>query len=313
MKVLRRLEEVRLRRRAISIGVFDGVHRGHMRILETLRAVRKDEDLESGLLLSFHPHPLALLRPESPPRMICTLDERIALLAELGIDELLVLDFTPEIAATVFDAFAREVLVGCLGMKHLVAGYDFRMGRGRGGSAVDMAALGEREGFRVDVVTPYYLDGEIISSTRIRAAVEAADMEAARVRLGRPFSLSGRVVSGKGLGRELGFPTANLESFPAEKLLPPSGVYRVKVRKDGRSYDGLMNLGNAPTLRDRFMAELHLLDFQGDLYGASLKVDVIQWLRGEEKFHGFEDLHDAIAADVSELLSILEKEDRESR
>ncbi len=310
MRFVRTLDDLKKVPRAISIGVFDGVHLGHLRILQTLTAACERESLDRSLLLSFDPHPLALLRPENPPRMISTLDERVAELERHGPDELLVLPFTHELASTPFDVFAREVLLDRLGMRHLVAGYDFRMGRGRGASAEDMAALGEGLGFRVEVVTPCYLDGEIISSTHIRAAVAAGDLKAAALRLGRPFRLGGSVVRGDGRGHGLGFPTANLETFSAIKLLPPAGVYRVRTRWEGGLAEGLMNLGMAPTLRGRFLAEIHLLDFEGDLYGTRLEVDVLERVRDEKKFHDVESLRSQIEQDVARLRYILEFDGR---
>jgi riboflavin kinase / FMN adenylyltransferase len=311
VRFVRKLDELKRVPRVISIGVFDGVHLGHQHILKTLVAARERENLDRSLLISFDPHPLALLRPDTPPRMISTLEERVSKLEGHGPDELLVLPFTHELASTPFDVFAREILLKQLGMRHLVAGYDFRMGKGRGATAEDMAALGEDLGFRVEVVTPCYLDGEIISSTRIRAAVNDGDLESAADRLGRPFSLSGKVIRGDGRGRGLGFPTANLETFPQSKLLPPAGVYRVRVRWEGAQAEGLMNLGMAPTLRDRFLAEIHLLDFKDDLYGIQLDVDVLQRFRSEEKFSDVELLRAEIARDVARLRSILESKNRE--
>ncbi len=313
MRVALELGELELASRAISIGVFDGVHRGHLRILETLCEARAREDVDRSLIISFDPHPLALVRPDDAPRMLSTIPERIELLAPLGADELLILPFTPELAGTPFDVFAREVLLEKLGMKHLVAGYDFRMGRGRSGSAEDMAALGADHGFGVEVVEPFYLDGEIISSTRIRSSVEEGDMEAAAHRLGRSFRLSGRVVEGDGRGRDIGFPTANLEEFPVQKILPPAGVYRARARwEGGEPVEGLMNLGMAPTLRGRFVAEMHLLDFQGDLYGRLLEVDLLQRFRPERKFPDIDALREQIEKDLSRLREILELEDRKN-
>lgn len=312
MRVALELPDLAPATRAVSVGVFDGVHRGHVRILNTLAEAKRRENVERSLLISFDPHPLALVRPDDAPRMISTIAERIAELGRHGPDELLILPFTRELASTPFDEFAREVLVKKLGMKHLVAGYDFRMGRGRGGSAEDMVTLGKQSGFTVEVVEPYYLDDEIISSTTIRAAVEAGDMAAASHRLGRPFRLSGRVVKGDGRGRGLGFPTANLEQFPLQKLLPPTGVYRVRVKWEDGSGEGLMNLGLAPTLRGRFLAEIHILDFQDEIYGKCLEVDVLQRFRGEEKFPNIQALCAQIEKDISRLREILDLEDRKN-
>lgn len=287
MRVHRDLASLRAegpRRRAVAIGVFDGVHRGHARILDALDAAVGREDLDEALVVTFDPHPLAVVRPERAPRLLCTLDERLAALAARGTGAALVLPFTADLAATDYARFAREILVGALGLRFLVAGYDFHLGRGRRGSAEDMAALGEDLGFRVEVVSPWYMDGRVLSSTRIRDDLAAGRLDAVRAAMGRPFRISGRVVGGRGRGRALGFPTANLAPPPPEKLLPPAGVYLVAARPEGEIRAGLMNLGWAPTLKDEWGPEVHLMDWEGDLYGQQLDVDVWQWIRGEERF-----------------------------
>ncbi len=289
-----------IKERAVTLGVFDGVHRGHARILSAARAAGSKLGLAGTLALTFWPHPLALIRPDQAPRLILSLEERLAALAAAGLDEVLVLDFDAALAATPYDIFTREILIGDLGMRALTAGYDFHLGKGREGSAEAMAALGEKLDFRVEVVTPCYRNGKIISSTWIREDLAAGRMEAVTEALGRPYSMSGRVEKGAGAGRGLGFPTANLASSPPEKLLPPPGVYLVSTACEGRRTHGLMNLGWAPTLRGSFKAEVHLLDWSGDLYGEELQVDVLQWIRGEAVFSGAVALQEAVASDIKE-------------
>lgn len=306
MLIYRGLDEIpeTLRSRSLAIGVFDGVHRGHAKILEALRASVKPRELDSSLVLTFQPHPLSLIRPESAPGLLFTLEERLRLLGSLGIDEALVLPFTRELAARSYEDFTREILLGRLGMRRLIAGYDFHLGAGRTGTAEAMTSLGEKLGFRVQVVTPIYAEGQLISSTTIRRDLAAGDMGAVTRMLGHPFRISGRVVHGQGRGRALGFPTANLEPISTEKLLPPRGVYRVLARWDeGESRQGLLNLGRAPTLRDRFVAEVHLAGFRGDLYGKFLELDVLQWVREERRFSDPESL----SRQISEDLQILEE------
>jgi riboflavin kinase/FMN adenylyltransferase len=301
MEVYRGLAGLPAARRALTLGVFDGVHAGHRHILGALGAARRRDRLTSALALTFWPHPLSLLRPERAPGLLLTLDERIAALAATGLDELLVLDFTPAVAATDYADFARETLVGALGMRRLVVGYDFHLGRGRAGSAEALAALGETLGYRVEVVTPCYSDGRIVSSSHIRADLAAGRLAAVAAALGRPFPLTGRVEAGAGRGAPLGFPTANLAPPPPAKLLPPLGVYLARCRWAGQ--DGwrpaLLNLGLAPTLRGRLVPELHLLDWSGDLRGQELQVEILEWLRAEQRFPDVEALKAAIAGDVA--------------
>jgi riboflavin kinase/FMN adenylyltransferase len=292
-------------RRGITLGVFDGVHGGHRRILADLIASGDRAGLEATLAITFDPHPLSLLRPDLAPRLITTVEERLGELVAAGLDEVLLLPFTRELAETDYDRFTAETLVGKLGLELLVVGYDFHLGRERSGTAESMAALGETLGFKVKVITPHYLDGRIVSSTHIRQSIAAGDMEAVRQALGRPYRLSGRVVSGRGLGRGLSFPTANLISPPPEKLLPPCGVYLAATEARGERRFGLLNLGWAPTLKGEFGAELHLLDFSGDLLGELLQVDFLQMFRPERKFPDEEALRAQIEADVGRARAIL--------
>jgi len=288
-------------RRAVTLGVFDGVHAGHRRILGALGAAKRREGLASALAVTFWPHPLAVLRPERAPGLLLTLEERVAALAATGLDELVVLEFTAEVAGTDYADFARETLVGALGLRRLVVGYDFHLGRGRAGTAEALAALGETLGYRVEVVTPCYSDGRIVSSSHIRADLTAGRLAAVAAALGRPFPLSGRVEPGDGRGAALGFPTANLAPPPPEKLLPPLGVYLVRCRwLAGQAWQpGLLNLGLAPTLRGRFVPEVHLLVGSVDLGGRELQVEILEWLRAEQRFPDAEALKTAIAADVA--------------
>jgi len=303
MRVYRALDELAAagpKRRSVTVGVFDGVHRGHLRIIEATRMAAGRQELDASLALTFRTHPLALVAPERAPKLILDLDERIAALAATGLDELLILPFDETLAATPYPAFTRDLLVEALGMEQLVAGYDFHLGRGRAGNAEAMAALGESLGFRVEVVTPCYQGGRIISSTRIRDDLRAGRLDAVAEALGRPYTLGAMVESGEGRGAGLGFPTANLTPPGDEKLLPPPGVYLVAAEVEGERSFGLMNLGWAPTLKGRFTPEIHLLDRSVNLQGRYLQCEVLQWIRAEKRFSGVDALREAIAADVDE-------------
>ncbi|MCP4546110.1 MAG: riboflavin biosynthesis protein RibF [bacterium] len=292
-------------RRGIALGIFDGVHRGHRKIINSLLKAQRKESLDSSLILTFDPHPLALVRPEAAPSLILTIDERLAELERRGVSETLVLPFTPELARTSYESFTREILIDTLGLGHLAAGYDFHLGSGRRGSAEGMAALGEELGFRVNVVSPCYLNGHIVSSTRIRQDLAAGDLPQVAAALNRPWRISGEVIAGRGLGRKLTFPTANIAPPPAEKQLPPPGVYLVQAYCGKKTHHGLLNLGWAPTLKNEFSAEVHLLDFAGDLYGDLLEVDVLQWLRPEETFPDAAALSSRIREDIARAREIL--------
>lgn len=315
MKVYRSLAELPsppAAGRALTLGVFDGLHLGHRKILGELQAAARHGDLAGALLLTFSPHPLALLRPDDLPRMILTDDERLAELAALGVTETLILPFSRELADTPYEEFTRDVLLGRLGMRHLSAGYDFHLGRGREGSAEMMAVLGEELGFRVSVVTPCYLSGHIISSTRIRRDLAAGRMAEVGRALGRPWRLAGHVIRGRGLGRRLSFPTANIAPPPTAKLLPPPGAYLVRVAVGDVPRFGVMNLGSAPTLKNEFSAEIHILDFAEEIYGEYLEVDVLQWLRPEQRFADSTELAAAIREDIAAAGALLAKLDGSS-
>lgn len=303
MRVYREPAELRAegrRRRAVTVGVFDGCHRGHARIIQATREAARRRELDAALAVTFWPHPLSLVAPDRAPDLILEREERIAALAATGLDELLLLDFDAALAATSYTDFTRELLVADLGMAQLTVGYDFHLGRAREGSAEAMATLGESLGFQVEIVTPCYLDGRIISSTRIRADLAAARMEAVDAALGRPWILSGVVERGDGRGRQLGFPTANLGLPAPEKLLPPAGVYLVSLSLSADRKFGVMNLGWAPTLKARFTPEIHVLDWTGDLYGQAIQINVLQWIREEKLFPDATALELAIADDLAE-------------
>ncbi|MDP6419318.1 MAG: riboflavin biosynthesis protein RibF [Candidatus Krumholzibacteria bacterium] len=291
--------------RSVAVGVFDGIHRGHAKILDQLKLRKDEESLDTSLVLSFDPHPLAVTRPEQSPSLICTPEERCLEIGRRGIDEILLLPFSPEWAALPFEQFCAEVLSSALGTQSLVIGEDFRMGRDREGGIEELRKEGALRGFSVEVIPPCLHEGQVISSTRIRRDLREGRLEEVAAQLGRPWRLSGRVVRGAGKGRELGFPTANLDAFLPEKLLPPPGVYRVEARLEDAAFPGLMNLGWAPTLRDSFVAEVHLLDFHRDLLGEVLELDIFQRIRDEQRFPDLASLVRQIEEDVRNLRRFL--------
>jgi len=308
MRVIRHLARraERLPGSVLTLGNFDGAHLGHQAIVR--RAVaRAREAAGLAVALTFEPHPVAVLAPARAPLMLQTLHDRLASLAGLGIDVTVVQRFTRAFAALDPEAFVRDFLLRHLELAHVVVGYNVNFGRDRAGTSETLRALGARLGFGVEVVGPVATagDGEQVSSTRLRALLQAGDMPRARALLGRPYALRGRVVVGDRRGRALGFPTANLH-LRAGLLLPPDGVYAVGVEVDGRAHEGVLNIGVRPTFAGkRRTIEVHLLDFGGDLYRRWLVVRLIERLRGEEAFSGAEALKAAIARDVAQARRVL--------
>ena len=308
MRVIRHLvhRPERLPGTVLTLGNFDGTHLGHQAIVR--RAVaRAREAAGLAVALTFEPHPVGVLAPARAPLMLQTLHDRLASLAGLGIDVTVVQRFTRAFAALDPEAFVRDFLLRHLELAHVVVGYNVNFGRDRAGTSETLRALGARLGFGVEVVGPVATagDGEQVSSTRLRALLQAGDMPRAQTLLGRPYALRGRVVVGARRGRTLGFPTANLH-LRAGLLLPPDGVYAVGVEVDGRAHEGVLNIGVRPTFAGkRRTIEVHLLDFDGDLYRRWLVVKVIERLRGEQAFSGPEALRAAIARDVERARRVL--------
>ena len=269
----------------ITVGTFDGVHRGHRDVVERLVARSRSLKIPS-VLVTFEPHPLEIVNPAAAPQLLTTHYEKLEVLTETGIDYVAVLPFTSELAAFSAEDFVELVLRRRFRLRELLIGYDHGFGRQRAGNVDVLRTLGERDGFKVEVVdavaTP---DGHSVSSTSIRRAVAGGDLERACAGLGRPYSVSGRVIQGAQRGRTIGFPTLNLGSPPARKLLPPEGVYAVRVQTPRGPMGGMMNLGPRPTFGDAATSlEAHLFDTNGDFYGTDVRIDFVKRLRETRKF-----------------------------
>lgn len=275
----------------VTVGTFDGVHLGHADVLTRLAARGRATGLRS-LLVTFDPHPAEVVKPTKAPLLLTVGDEKLAALAATGVELCAVLPFTRALAGYDAAEFVDRVLRQRFHMRELLVGYDHGFGRDRAGGVEVLRRLGEAEGFRVEVVPPYRLeDGDTVSSTLIRRAVQEGDLAAARRALGRPYSVTSRVVRGEQRGRLLGFPTLNLGAPPARKLLPPGGVYAVRVQTPLGEFGGMMNLGPRPTFGDdRPSLEAHLFDARGDFYDAPVSVDFVERLRDTRAFSGPEAL-----------------------
>lgn len=278
-----------------TVGTFDGVHLGHQDVLRRLAARAGELGLRS-VLVTFAGHPLELLRPEAAPLQLTPGREKLEAIAGTGIDYVAVLPFTPALAALDADAFVDRVLLDRLRMRALFVGHDHGFGRNRSGDAATLQALGAARGFAVDVIAPVTVaDGRTASSTAVRQAVTAGDLDAAAAVLGRPYSAMGHVVRGDARGRLLGYPTLNVALPEPRKLLPPEGVYAVRVQTPSGAFGGMLNLGGRPTFGDdRLSLEAHLFDAEGDSYGSAVRVDFVRRLRDVQRF----DSVDALVAQL---------------
>ncbi|HEX6588018.1 MAG TPA: bifunctional riboflavin kinase/FAD synthetase [Longimicrobiales bacterium] len=282
----------------VTVGTFDGVHRGHWRVLQQVRE-RAAALGGPGVLVTFDPHPLRIVRPESAPPLLTTPVEKTEILAESGLTYAVFVAFTREVQQLSPEEFVHRVLVERLRVAELVIGYDHGFGRGRSGDVDTLRRIGEDVGFAVHVVPPVEADGAPISSSRIRAAVQEGDMRAAAAGLGRPYSLRGVVVRGDGRGRGLGFPTANIHVPEGDKLLPRPGIYAARGILRSGPVGGVLHLGPRPTFPGAPPTiELHLFDFDADLYGEPVRVDFIDRIRDIQPFGSVGELVAAMEADA---------------
>jgi riboflavin kinase/FMN adenylyltransferase len=305
MRIVRDLTELAVppHRTVATIGNFDGVHLGHREIFR--RVVRRaGEQQGTAVVLTFVPHPLKVLDPARAPRLLNTYAEKERLIAASCIDLMVSLPFTHELADLPAARFVEDILVGRLGLKHLIVGYNYAFGRNREGDVAFLRRMGQELGFAVEILEPVAVGSEVYSSTLIRRRLAAGDVAGVVPLLGRHFTLEGRVIYGANRGRQLGFPTANL--LTDKEILPRPGVYAVKVRHQEVFYDGVMNIGFNPTFgTERISLEVHLLDFDRQIYGDLLRVYFIERLRDEKVFPSAAELARAIARDIAKARTVL--------
>jgi len=297
------------RQAVITIGTFDGVHLGHRMIIGQLVAVAAAVGGES-VLITFHPHPRQIVQPETAPlRLLTSLAERQQRLAALGVDHLVVIPFTEAFASMEAAEFIASFLVQQFRPHTIIIGHDHRFGRGRHGDYQMLETAATHYGFTVLEMDAALLRQAAISSTRIREALLAGEVTLANELLGYAYTFGGRVVPGKQRGRTIGFPTANLEvSDETEKLMPADGVYAVRIGYGGQTFDGMMNLGKRPTVDgQRHTTEVHLFNFDGDLYGQHLDVSVEARIRNEERFSSLEALQRQLSHDRKAILKLLHR------
>ena len=292
----------------LTIGVFDGVHLGHKYLLSQLTERARQQGLLSGVV-TFRQHPQAVLSPQTGLPFLTNLAERINLLENEGVEAVIPLSFTGELAQLSAHQFV-SLLKRYLRMRGLVIGPDFTLGQNRAGNIDNLRTLGQDMNFTVTVVSPVMINGEVVSSTAIRNALANGDMKRALNLAGRPFRLNGRVISGTGQGLKLGFPTANLDVAP-EQALPADGIYATWAYIDSKAYQSMTNIGKRPTFGgSRRTVEVHVLDYHGDLYGHELKIDIMAQLRSEQRFDTVDELKKQIAEDIKQGRVILNSRGR---
>lgn len=300
MKLVRDLTELTLDKpSALSIGVFDGVHLGHRYLMDRLMESAQSAGLLTGVV-TFDSHPDELLAPQRHVRYLTTLTKKLNLLGGLGLDFVMALPFTSELAQTSARGFILS-LVQRLHMRELWIGPDFALGRGREGNATYLSALGRELGFRLEALEPLTEGGEVISSSRIRALLGEGKVTEASQLLGRYLSLEGQVVSGAKRGQRLGFPTANL-AVDEKIMVPTDGIYAVRVQWGATNHQGVVNVGVRPTFEDQAerIVEAHIIDFTGDLYGKTLEISFIRRLRPEQRFDNADALVAQMRQDVAQ-------------
>jgi riboflavin kinase/FMN adenylyltransferase len=309
MEIIRREKDFNrsFRNPILTIGNFDGVHLGHQSIFQRVREKAEEIGGES-VVYTFDPHPVEVLAPERKPLLITPLDEKLRLIEEQGIDVTICAPFTEKFASQPPEDFVKNVLVDQIKIRHIFVGQNFRFGQNRRGNIALLIDLGAKWGFHAEMIESVRLEGTVVSSTRIREFVLIGEMEEAKKLLGRPYSLSGEVIHGHGRGsRKLGFPTANLK--PTGRLFPKSGIYAVWAIHKGRRYDGVANLGWNPTFQDqKFSIEIHILNFDRDIYGENLRVEFVRRLRDEVTFRGPEELIAQIKKDIAQAEKIFRAE-----
>jgi riboflavin kinase/FMN adenylyltransferase len=297
MEVLHELADLQSLRGPVylAIGIFDGVHRGHQALIEEAQAdARKTGG--TAVVMTFEPHPMMFFQRAEPPLRLSSPRHKELLLARQGVTHLAVLPFEAARAGQTAEEFVEDLRAACRPLGGIVVGADWKFGKGRGG---DVALLKRMGGFEVDGIPAVAIDGEVISSTAIRLAIANGNLEFAEKALGRPYAVFGRVVPGRKMGQKLGFPTANVETSGLQ--LPPDGVYAAAVRIGDKTFRGIANLGLRPTVSTdhQRVLEVHLFDFEGDLYGLEIEVEFLRFIRGEKKFASVEDLREQIARDIA--------------
>lgn len=309
MKIHRDLNDFYAQNPVLTVGTFDGVHLGHRKIIARLIDLAKAINGES-VIFTFDPHPRKIVAPaESNLRLLTTLDEKIELFEQSGIDHLIVYPFTPEFAQLTYEQFVEQILVGQIHTKSLVVGYDHKFGKGRQGDFEFLKECADRHEFQIEKLDVLLVNESNVSSTKIREAIQIGDFDTANAFLGYSFVLHGTVVEGQKLGRQIQFPTANIEASDPDKIIPGYGVYAVQAKVQNKTYRGMLNIGSRPTVNrnaDHRSIEVHLFDFDSDIYGKHLELIFFRKLREEQKFESLDALKEQLARDKADTISFFQ-------
>ncbi len=289
---------------AITIGSFDGIHLGHMALFEKTQKLAHKLKVEP-LIVSFEPHPRIVLSSDSNFKLLTTLEEKLYILSQIGIKNLALIPFTHFLAKLSPESFVKEYIINKFKAKGLVIGFNFRFGKERKGNAEFLKKLSQKYQFVLEIINPIVFDGIVISSSLIRKFIENKQFEEANKLLGRPYFILGKVIKGKKRGKLIGFPTANLEISPL-KLLPPAGVYAVWVSYEDKKFKGALNIGTRPTFNEKELSvEVHIFNFNKDIYEKTIKIEIIKYIRNELKFSSTQELKMQIKKDCELINNIL--------
>ena len=291
-----------------TVGTFDGLHVGHQKIIRRMKEIAAEKGGQT-ILVTFHPHPrLVLNNNKGELKFINTLKRKYDLLDSFGIDHMIIIPFTKEFAKTSSEDFIHDFLVEKIGVKKLIVGYDHHFGKNREGNYEKLIGLGNKMGFEVEEIPAQIIDGVAVSSTKIRNALAGGDVALANRMLGYTYSISGIVVPGNKIGRKIGFPTANIEVGDEYKLIAAGGVYQCKVEIGGKTFEGMGNIGTRPTVGiNGLVTEVHILNFDRDLYGQEITIHFLDRIRDERKFDSLELLREQLEKDKAAILGKLER------
>ena len=289
----------------LTIGTFDGVHLGHRKIIDRL-VTRAKQGKHLSVVLTFFPHPRMVLQKDQSIKLIDTLEEKKEFFTQLGVDVLVIHPFSKEFSRQTSSRFIRDILVNTFQIAHLIIGYDHRFGRNREATVEDLELAGQTYGFTVEQIEAQEISSVNVSSTKIRRALAEGDVKKAANYLQRPFVLQGKVAEGDQIGRTIGFPTANLNLEENYKLLPADGVYFIRTEIDEQTHHGMMNIGYRPTMKGKkHRLEVHLFEFQKDLYGQVLRVELLDFIRKEKKFDSPTALKSQLEVDKQQCLNLI--------
>jgi riboflavin kinase/FMN adenylyltransferase len=308
MKIYRSIEDYdEDKRSVVTIGTFDGIHLGHQKILSRLIKSSKNKDLNS-VVLTFFPHPRIILNKYNEVKMIDTLDEKIIHLNEIGIDSLVIHPFDKNFSLLSANQFIKDFLVDKLKIKHIIIGYDHRFGKGREASVTDLKNYADDYDFTVEEIKAQEIEKITVSSTKIRNSINQGDIKTTEKYLGRSFNLTGKIVKGDGLGKKINYPTANIFIEETYKIIPKDGVYLVETIIEDKLFNGMMNIGHRPTIGTNVKSiEVHLFNFNEDIYGKVISIKMISKIRDEKKFSSIEALKGQLVKDENYCLKLINK------